>query len=141
MAMEFNEAMREIRRDGNPLRDLSMRARKAIARNRIATIDDVCQLGREGLEYTKNCGVTTIGEIERVLSDNGRKFCDGIVTPPIIIPAINFTLRDYFAAAALQGMVAGRFQPPFVAGMEVHDVVAACAYLYSDAMLTARNPT
>ena len=51
----------------------------------------------------------------------------------------NATLRDYFAANALQGMVAGRFSPPFIEGMEVQEAVSMSAYLYADAMLAVRK--
>lgn len=41
------------------------------------------------------------------------------------------TLRDYFAAKAMQGMLAG--------GRTGDDYVAALAYRYADAMLKARQ--
>ena len=54
-------------------------------------------------------------------------------------PAHYMTLRDHFAGLALEGMIAGRFQPGFIEGLEVQEAVAQAAYLYADAMLTARS--
>jgi hypothetical protein len=49
-------------------------------------------------------------------------------------PAKNtVTLRDYFAAAALQGMVTDADNPPYI------EAQAKVAYQYADAMLVARE--
>ena len=68
------------------------------------------------------------------------------VPPPPPLPDDVFSgmsLRDYFAAAALQGWAAGRnnaaeFEVP--RGQKTPDVVAAC-YRYADAMLKERAKT
>jgi hypothetical protein len=53
------------------------------------------------------------------------------------------TLRDYFAAKAMQGLCAGFASPdggwPDSRCSEHYDVAAAHAYLMADAMLKARN--
>ena len=58
------------------------------------------------------------------------------------------TLRDYFAAKAMQGFISARaWHPDFVfednwkwdAGMKASDAVAKDAYQYADAMLKARE--
>lgn len=48
------------------------------------------------------------------------------------------TLRDYFAAAALQGIIAGKehFHPR--QGQAYKENLAELAYIYADAMLKAR---
>lgn len=50
------------------------------------------------------------------------------------VPCFNegMTLRDYFAAAALQGLLA------YPNGTGTHEVFAKCAYAYADAMLVKR---
>lgn len=58
------------------------------------------------------------------------------------------TLRDYFAAKVLQGMLAAKgWHPDFMfledfnfdAGQRAADAVAVAAYKYADAMLKARE--
>lgn len=58
------------------------------------------------------------------------------------------TLRDYFAAKALQGYISARGWHPdftypadfnFEAGKRAADAVAAASYQYADAMLKARE--
>ena len=44
------------------------------------------------------------------------------------------TLRDYFAAKAIQGLLAG-----YTKGVPPADITAAAAYSYADAMLKARE--
>lgn len=56
---------------------------------------------------------------------------DGLVQ---VLPQGGMTLRDYFAAKALQGFVAS---PEYV-DASIDDVVADC-YSYADAMLKARE--
>jgi len=46
------------------------------------------------------------------------------------------TLRDYFAAKAMQGLIAG-----WPVGLPPADNVAPAAYQYADAMLKARDGT
>lgn len=48
------------------------------------------------------------------------------------------SLRDYFAAAALNGMCAGTFQTAEACAKS--DTLAKNAYLVADAMLAARQP-
>ncbi len=45
------------------------------------------------------------------------------------------TIRELFAAMALQGMIAGRFSPPPIEGYEVLEAVAVAATMYADALL------
>lgn len=53
-------------------------------------------------------------------------------------PEYGMTLRDYFAAKAMQGRLAGVGKIPDKA--EIHfDVLAKQAYAYADAMLKARE--
>ena len=47
------------------------------------------------------------------------------------------TLRDYFAAKALQGMLAGRF--PIMSDQDAEHKVAKAAYIQADAMLREKN--
>jgi hypothetical protein len=47
------------------------------------------------------------------------------------------TLRDYFAAKAMQGIFAGNF--PITKKMDADQLVAKAAYLMADAMLKARE--
>ena len=60
------------------------------------------------------------------------------------------TLRDYFAAKALQGYISARGWHPdftypadfnFDAGKRAADAVAVASYQYADAMLAAREKT
>ena len=46
---------------------------------------------------------------------------------------VGMTLRDYFAAKAMQGLIAG--------GSTDRHQIAQAAYLVSDAMINARKPT
>jgi hypothetical protein len=61
---------------------------------------------------------------------------------------VGMTLRDYFAAQAMQGMLAAKgWHPDFMfptdfnfdAGQRAADAVAAVSYQYADAMLKARE--
>ena len=47
------------------------------------------------------------------------------------------TLRDYFAAKAAQGMMAGKF--PINSEFDAEHKVAKAAYIFADAMLKARE--
>lgn len=47
------------------------------------------------------------------------------------------TLRDYFAAKAMQGIMAGRF--PIMLEFDAEHKVAEAAYIQADAMIKARN--
>jgi len=47
------------------------------------------------------------------------------------------TLRDYFAAKAMQGIMAGRF--PIMLEPDADHKVAEAAYIQADAMLKARE--
>ena len=47
------------------------------------------------------------------------------------------TLRDYFAAKAMQGIMAGRF--PIMLEPDAEHKVAEAAYIQADAMLKARD--
>ena len=50
------------------------------------------------------------------------------------------SLRDYFAAKALQGYVASPVEvPPFATAAEHADYAARTCYAYADAMLSARQ--
>lgn len=49
------------------------------------------------------------------------------------------TLRDYFAAAALQGLLANNDEPELPEDVHMHDYVAANAYEYADSMLKERE--
>ena len=54
----------------------------------------------------------------------------------------NFTLRDYFATAALQGMLAYSHVSPRNGNWHENSderAVAVMAYMYADAMLSARE--
>lgn len=50
------------------------------------------------------------------------------------------TMRDYFAAKAMQGLIADQFRPNFALESEIDlTLVARNAYLLADAMLEARG--
>ncbi len=53
-----------------------------------------------------------------------------------IIPATKMTLRDYFAAAALRGMLADPSAPPMPS---IEDAWAKAAYRHADAMMKVRS--
>ena len=68
--------------------------------------------------------------------------------PDGILNQDGMTLRDYMAAAAMQGMLAAKgWHPDFMfptdfnfdAGQRAADAVAVAAYQYADAMLKARE--
>ena len=68
--------------------------------------------------------------------------------PDGILNQDGMTLRDYFAAKVLQGMLAAKgWHPDFMfladfnfdAGKRAADAVAVAAYKYADAMLKARE--
>lgn len=62
----------------------------------------------------------------------GKTLGTGTTTPTGLLPAASgMTLRDYFAAQALQGILVGRTL--------LHDEWAADAYAMADAMLKARG--
>lgn len=50
---------------------------------------------------------------------------------------LGMSLRDYFAAKAMQGIMAGRF--PIMLEPDAEHKVAEAAYIQADAMLEARN--
>jgi hypothetical protein len=55
--------------------------------------------------------------------------------------AINMSLRDYFAAKAMQGLIAHEERAKQLGSHNLGDFdvrVAVCAYRYADAMLKAR---
>lgn len=61
-------------------------------------------------------------------------------------PIAQLTLRDYFAAAALQGQLAGMsdkekraLQELSSQGIDLSNLAAESCYLYADAMLVARG--
>lgn len=63
---------------------------------------------------------------------------------------LGMTLRDYFAAKAMQGFLAAKAWHPdfnypadfnFDAGKRAADAVSEAAYKYADAMLAARETT
>ena len=63
-------------------------------------------------------------------------------------PQMGMTLRDYFAAKAMQGFISAKaWHPDFVfgddwkwdAGMKASEAVGKVAYQYADAMLKARE--
>lgn len=67
------------------------------------------------------------------------------MTTPTTMPAFpsdqigvhqGITIRDYFAAAALSGLLSIQRQP---GTLDVHGQVAQAAYRYADAMLEARS--
>ena len=86
-----------------------------------------------------------------VIVNNPPAFPTGIITDgkgQIIGGSNGMTLRDYFAAKALQGYISARGWHPdftypadfnFDAGKRAADAVAAASYQYADAMLKARE--
>ena len=83
--------------------------------------------------------------------NNPPAFPTGIITDgkgKIIGGSNGMTLRDYFAAKALQGYISARGWHPdftypadfnFDAGKRAADAVAVASYQYADAMLKARE--
>jgi len=71
--------------------------------------------------------------------DGGPAFpCAGIITPDGIAFE-GMTLRDYFAAAALQGFLAGRNINALDCSFYTCEKAAISCYGYADAMLAARK--
>ena len=73
-------------------------------------------------------------------NDGGPAFpfkCQGSTTAPEFY--YGMTLRDYFAAQALNGYLAGRNSNRDEASRFCVDPVAAACYAYADAMLAARE--
>ena len=61
-------------------------------------------------------------------------FSDSLVSPSEILPSEGMTLRDYFAAKAMQSVLAFTN-----AKFESEDGISQKAYRYADAMLKARG--
>jgi hypothetical protein len=86
-----------------------------------------------------------------VIMNDQPAFPTGIITDDkgkIIGGSNGMTLRDYFAAKAMQGYVSARGWHPdftypadfnFDAGKRAADAVAVASYQYADAMLKARE--
>ena len=77
-----------------------------------------------------------------MIDEEQQAFPDGILNQD------GMTLRDYFAARVLQGMLAAKgWHPDFMfptdfnfdAGQRAADAVAVASYQYADAMLKARE--
>ena len=77
-----------------------------------------------------------------MIDEEQQAFPDGILNQD------GMTLRDYFAARVLQGMLAAKgWHPDFMfptdfnfdAGQRAADAVAVAAYQYADAMMKARE--
>ncbi len=49
-------------------------------------------------------------------------------------------LRDYFAAKAMQGMLANPYYAAQIANSETSGDIGKAAYFHADSMLAARNP-
>ena len=67
--------------------------------------------------------------------------CEGVVTNDGILYE-GMTLRDYFAAKAMQGLIAHEERAKQLGSHNLGDFdvrVAVCAYRYADAMLKARE--
>lgn len=75
--------------------------------------------------------------MRRDIGDGGSAF-------PVVIPQANIgwnsgmTLRDYFAAKAMQGALSGNH--PITLANDCETWVAEAAYAIADAMLAARQP-
>lgn len=65
---------------------------------------------------------------------------NGQVVPPFSsIPLPGMTLRDYFAAKAMQAALASVTPGPMTTHAEIAEAVAPIAYLIADAMLRTRG--
>lgn len=116
---------------------LSTRAKTVLSyRLGLETLEQVAAMTSERLEQTRNCGATTFNEIKKELAAHGLRFADDpLATPPVEL-AKNMALRDYFAAAALTGILSA--SPAFTHKI-AHDLAAEEAYTYADAMLKERE--
>jgi hypothetical protein len=76
------------------------------------------------------------------IKDGGAAFpiagLSGLPNDNFIYPQAGMTLRDYFAAAALQGMMGNRSLVDTFSG---HAVMAEKLYFLADAMIEARKET
>lgn len=129
---------------------LSTRARNVLIRRlRLETLEQVAAMTSEQLGETRDCGATTFNEIKEELAGHGLRFADDpLATPPMEL-AKNMTLRDYFAAAALTGILSA--SPAFTHDDDgdddsltntpkiAHDLAAEEAYAYADCMLKERE--
>lgn len=74
------------------------------------------------------------------LSDGGPAFPTGIITDgkgKIIGGSNGMTLRDYFAAKAMQAILIAKY--PVTKELDAENKIAEAAYQGADAMLAARN--
>lgn len=116
---------------------LSVRLRKALARARIWTHEELGGRTREDVQSMWQLGKASMSfaELESYMRLEGIAFLgEGAEGPKMF----GGELRDWFAGQAMSGMIAGRFRPPDIEGLNVIEAVSRAAYMYADAMIAER---
>lgn len=101
--------------------DLSVRAKNALHCAGIHTVEQLKVTPVEQLRKIRNMGKKSLTDIEDFL-------CNAEPGP---LMASQATLRDYFAAKAMEAVEGGKY--------DSWEEMARCCYAYADAMLKARN--
>ncbi len=84
-------------------------------------------------------GVTIDASAPIEMNHGGPAFpCDRIQTGSRVVCSTGISIRDYFAAKAMQALIASRHHD-YENGWYDEEIVAANAYYMADAMLKARN--
>lgn len=109
--------------------NLSVRAKNALHGAGIHTVEQLKVTPFEQLKRIRNMGKKSLTEVEDFLEDDEDN-------QPLL--ASQATLRDYFAAKALQGWLA-MYASDTRQGAPPPESAATIAYAYADAMLKVRN--
>lgn len=143
--MGFAVTYNDVSAEGSPFRDLSVRARKTLARLGVGTVDDLCAKTFADLREARNCGLTTATELQDFLVSIGRSFPDCRVTkrsgdkkPPQDAQLLldGFKPRDWLAGQAMAAIVLAIWQ---MGTSESEEEIAAAAYKQADAMIAERK--
>ena len=102
--------------------NLSIRAKNALHGAGIHTVEQLKATPFEQLRKIRNMGKKSLTEVEDFLQEDED-------SQPLM--ASQATLRDYFAAKAMEAVEGGKY--------DSWEEMARCCYAYADAMLKARE--
>lgn len=105
--------------------DLNVRTKNALHGAGIHTVEQLKATPIEQLKRIRNMGKKCLADIEDFLQEDED-------SQPLM--ASQATLRDYFAAKALQGMMSNKMY-----GEHLMNALAQTSYIIADAMLKARE--
>lgn len=120
------------------LTSCSIRLRNGLRHAGAETLRDVVSMTEHDFLAERNIGDVTVRELKRRLGDLGLLLGEPPEDP--VIPRFDrISLRDYFAAKALRGMLANPKEGPIPGEMKLAESFAAAAYDLADAMLAERK--